>query len=345
MPRPLPRRKPGLTLRAAVKDLYSTLGIEKTADAAEVKRAFRKLTQQYHPDKNPGDKKAEDRFKEVSSAYEVLSDADKRKNYDEFGDISLTQGFDAERARAYASATRGGGRRGRPGGAPGGAPFDESFFSNVGDARGTQFDDLLSQLFGGGRVVDPFAAGGRGRRPVSQRGHDIEGEITIDFADMLRGSVVPLRIESQASGGRTLDVKVPAGIADGGKLRLRGQGGAGEPAGDILLTVRVAPHPRLKRDGLNLQLNLPVTALEAYRGGPVDVPTPSGKAVTLKLKPGSQNGQTLRLKGKGIAPTGQEPGDLLITLDVRLPAAGDEQLLAELERLQADEDPRADLEL
>lgn len=344
MPCPLPRRKPGLTLRAAVKDLYSTLGIEKTADAAEIKRAFRKLTQQLHPDKNPGDKKAEDRFKEVTAAYEVLSDADKRKNYDEFGDISLTQGFDAERARAYAGATRGG-RRSRPGGAPGGMPFDESFFSNVGDARGASFDDLLSQLFGGGRVVDPFAAGGRGRRPVSQRGHDIEGEITIDFVDMMRGSVVPLRIESQQGGARTLDVKVPAGIADGGKLRLRGQGGAGDPAGDILLTVKTSPHPRLKRDGLHLQLTLPVTALEAYRGGPIDVPTPGGKTVTLKLKPGSQNGQTLRLKGKGIAPSGQEPGDLLITLDVRLPAAGDEKLLAELERLQSGEDPRADLEL
>src|SRR5688572_15288969 len=313
LPRALPPRKPRLTLGAAVKDLYTTLGIEKTADAAEVKRAFRKLTQQFHPDKNPGDKKAEDRFKEVSSAYEVLSDPDKRKNYDEFGDISLTQGFDADRARAYSQATRGGGRRrgGAPGG--GGMPFDESFFSNVGDARGTQFDDLLSQLFGGGRVVDPFATGGRGRRPVSQRGHDIEGEITIDFADMLRGSVVPLRIESQAGGARALDVKVPAGIADGGKLRLRGQGGGGDPPGDILLTVKVAPHPRLKRDGSNLQLSLPVTALEAYRGGPIDVPTPAGGKVTVKLKPGSQNGQTLRLKGKGIAPAGQEPGDLLIT--------------------------------
>lgn len=328
-----------------MKDLYTTLGVEKSADAAEIKRAFRKLTQQYHPDKNPGDKKAEDKFKEVSAAYEVLSDADKRKNYDEFGDISLTQGFDADRARAYASATRGGGGRRTRGGAPGGMPFDESFFSNVGDARGTDFNDLLSQLFGGGRVVDPFAQGGRGRRPVSQRGHDIEGEITIDFADMLRGSVVPLRIESQSGGARTLDVKVPAGIADGGKLRLRGQGGGGDPAGDILLTVKVNPHPRLKRDGLNLQLSLPITALEAYRGGPVDVPTPAGGKVTLKLKPGSQNGQTLRLKGKGIAPAGQDPGDLLITLDVRLPAPGDEPLLAALERLQQDEDPRADLEL
>ncbi len=327
-----------------MKDLYSTLGVSRTADAAEIKRAFRKLTQEFHPDKNPGDTKAENRFKEVSSAYEVLGDPDKRKNYDEFGDMSLTQGFDPERARAYKNATRGGGGR-RPRGGPGGG-FDESMFSNMGDARGTSFDDLLSQLFGGGRVVDPFggAGGGRSRGPVSRRGHDIEGEITIDFMDMLRGKVVPLRIEGESGTGRTLDVKVPAGIADGGKLRMRGQGGEGDPAGDILLTVRVAPHPRLKREGHNLLLNLPVTALEAYRGGPIDVPTVGG-AVTLKLKPGSQNGQTLRLKGKGIAGPGHEPGDLLITLDVRLPAAGDPELEKALERLQADTNPRADLEL
>lgn len=326
-----------------MKDLYTTLGIPKTADAAEVKKAYRKLTQQFHPDKNPGDKQAEDRFKEVSTAYDVLSDADKRKNYDEFGDMSLTQGFDPERARAYKQAGGGGGGR-RPRGGPGGMPFDESFFSNAGDARGTSFDDLLSQMFGGGRVVDPAGSGGRGRRPVSQRGNDIEGEITIDFMDMLRGKTVPLRIESESGTGRSIDVKVPIGIADGGKLRLRGQGGAGDPHGDILLTVKVAPHPRLKREGNSLQLSLPITALEAYQGGPIDVPTPTGK-VTLKLKPGSQNGQTLRLKGKGIAPTGQEPGDLLVTLDVRLPPAGDEELLAALERLQAGQDPRADLDL
>ena len=327
-----------------MKDLYTTLGVSKTADAAEIKRAYRKLTQQYHPDKNPGDKAAEDKFKEVSTAYEVLSDTDKRKNYDEFGDMSLTQGFDVDRARAYKNATRGGGGRRGPG--RGGMPFDESMFNSAGDARGTSFDDLLSQLFGGGRVVDPFGGGGggRGRRPVSQRGHDIEGEITIDFMDMLRGKVVPLRIESESGNGRTLDVKVPPGVADGGKLRMRGQGGQGDPAGDVLLTVRVAPHPRLKREGSNLLLALPVTALEAYRGGPVDVPTPGG-TVTLKLKPGSQNGQTLRLKGKGITPPGQEPGDLLVTLDVRLPAPGDAKLLEALEASQADQNPRADLEL
>lgn len=349
-PRPLPSGA-GDPKVPAVKDLYSVLGVPRSADEKEIKRAFRKLTQQYHPDKNPGDKKAEEKFKEVSGAYEVLGDATRRKNYDEFGDISLTQGFDPERARAYQQATRGAGRR-RAGAGVGGFPgggFDAEGhfnFSDFGEARGVSFDDLLSQLFGGGRVVDPFGgAGARGaRRPVSTRGHDIEGEITIDFSQMLRGAVIPLRIESEAGGARTLDVKVPAGIADGSKLRLRGQGSPGDPPGDIILTVKVAPHPRLKREGNNLLMSLPVTALEAVRGGSVDVPTPSG-SVSLKLRPGSQNGQTLRLKGKGIAPTSGEPGDLLVTLDVRLPTEADAELVRALERLQGQENVRADLEL
>ena len=334
-----------------MKDLYSVLGVSRTADAAEIKKAFRKLTQQYHPDKNPGDKKAEDKFKDVSTAYDVLSDPERRKNYDEFGDMALTQGFDPERARAYRNAARGGGRRAGPGPGfgPGGFDADGNFnFSNLGDARGVSFDDLLSQLFGGGRVVDPFGGGGgmggRGgpRRPVSTRGHDIEGEITIDFTQMLRGAVIPLRIESESGGARTLDVKVPAGVADGGKLRLRGQGGGGDPPGDIILTIKLAPHPRLKRDGANLLMTVPVTALEAVRGGAIDIPTPTGP-VSLKLKPGSQNGQTLRLRGKGFAAAGSEPGDLLVTLDVRLPAAPDPALVAALERLQADADVRTEL--
>lgn len=331
-----------------MKDLYTTLGVSRTAEPAEIKRAFRKLTQQLHPDKNPGDKKAEEKFKEVSSAYEVLSDAERRKNYDEFGEMSLTQGFDPARARAYQSAARGAGRRAGGPGAGGFGGFDPEghfHFSNAGDARGVSFDDLLSQLFGGGRVVDPFGGGPRGpRRPASTRGHDIEGEITVEFGQMLRGCVVPLRIESESGTARTLDVKVPPGIADGGKLRLRGQGGAGDPAGDIILTVRVAPHPRLRREGNNLLMSVPVAALEAVRGGPIEIPTPGG-TVTLKLKPGSQNGQTLRLKGKGIAPAGGEPGDLLVTLDVRLPTTPDPELIAALERLQAGADVRADLEL
>ncbi|MEZ4385333.1 MAG: DnaJ C-terminal domain-containing protein [Nannocystaceae bacterium] len=330
-----------------MKDLYDVLGVSRNAEAKEIKKAFRKLTQQFHPDKNPGDTAAEERFKEVSTAYEVLGDTDKRQLYDEFGEISLTQGFDAERARAYKQARSGFGGGGG-GGFPGGGGFQGGFpggggggfsFSNFSDARGTQFDDLLSQLFGGGRVrdADDLFGAARGRRPAATS-HDISGEITVDFVDALLGVTVPLKIESQSGNNRTLDVKVPQGISDGGKLRLRGQGG-GSPPGDIILTVRVRTHPKLERDGMNLLMDLPITALEAYRGGPIDVPTPWG-VLTIKLGPGSQNGQTLRLRGKGVKLGKKPPGDLLITLDVRLPKAGSQELLEALEALQEGENPR-----
>ncbi|TPV97181.1 MAG: J domain-containing protein [Myxococcales bacterium FL481] len=311
-----------------VKDPYQALGVARTADESTIKRAFRKLTQQHHPDRNPGDKAAEDRFKEVSQAYEILGDADKRKLFDEFGEASLTQGFDPERARAYTHA--------RPSGFSSSADFSPGgfHFDDIGSARATSFDDLLSRLFGGGKVADAGAPFGRGPGTDPRRGPDIEGEINVDFLDALDGVTVPLRVESQAGGARTLDVKVPPGIADGGKLRLRGQGGNGSPRGDILLTVRVKPHPKWRREGNNLRLlGLPVTALEAYRGGAIDVPSPWG-TLAVKLKPGSQSGQTLRLRGQGVRRTGKDAGDLLVTLEVRMPPPGDDDLTQALERLQ-----------
>lgn len=321
-----------------VKDLYNTLGVSRDASAGEVKKAYRQLTRKFHPDKNPGDKAAEERFKSVSSAYDVLSDPERRTLYDEFGDMSLTQGFDANRARAYKSQQRAYAGGGFPGGA--GFPMDDSMFDDVGDAKATNFDDLLSRLFGGGRV----RAGGN-PQPRARRGADISGEISVGFNDALAGTTVPLRLDSADGGMSTLDVKVPAGMKDGAKLRLRGKGGAGSPAGDILLTVRVGSHKLLSRDGDDLRLRLPVTALEAYRGGPVDVPTPWG-TVTVKLSPGSQSGQTLRLRGRGVRPAGDKPaGDLMVTLDVRLPEAGDDRLLELLTELQASANPRASLVL
>ncbi len=311
-----------------MKDLYQHLGVSRSASPDEIKKAYRKLTRQYHPDRNPGDDKAEERFKDVSTAYEVLGDADKRKLYDEFGDISLTQGFDAERARAY---------RSRQGGFPGFSGGEE-VFHDFGEARATSFEDLLSALFRGG--------GGPGgvRRPVARRGADVTGEIAVSLMDALHGVSVPLRVD-MGGQGRTLDVKVPQGMPDGGKLRLRGQGGPGQPAGDVILTVRVKPHDHLRREGADLHLRLPVTVLEAYRGGAVEgVPTPWGP-VTLKLPAGAQNGLKLRLKGKGVQVPGRDSGDLYISLDVRMPAAGDEDLLEALERVQGDERVRAGLHL
>jgi DnaJ-class molecular chaperone len=314
----------------AVKDLYQHLGVARTATPDELKKAYRKLTRQYHPDRNPGDAEAEEKFKDVSTAYEVLGDPDKRKLYDEFGDISLTQGFDPERARAYSRSRQGG----FPGfGSGGGAMFDD-----FGEARATSFEDLLSALFRGG------GQGGARARPTARRGADVTGEISVSLMDALHGVSVPLRID-MGGQARTLDVKVPQGVPDGGKLRLRGQGGAGQPAGDVILTVRVKPHDHMRREGHDLHLRLPVSAYEAYRGGAVEgVPTPWGP-VTLKLPAGAQNGQKLRLRGKGVQVPGRDPGDLYVTLDVRLPEAGDDDLLEALARLQGDAKVRASLHL
>lgn len=319
-----------------MQDLYQALGVERSASQDEIKKAYRSLTRQYHPDKNPGDKAAEERFKTVSQAYDVLGDGDKRKLYDEFGEMSLTQGFDPERARAYQRARTGGfGGGGFSGGGFPGGGFPGGF-SSYGDARETSFDELLSRLFGGGRVDggDLFGRGGS-PGPQARRGQDVQGEIAVSLLDSLLGVTVPLRVDARGGESKTLDVRVPEGISDGGKLRIRGKGGPGSPPGDILLTVQVRSGKRLERDGTNLRMRLPVTALEAYRGGPIDVPTPWG-SVTMKLPPGVQNGQTLRLRGRGVRIKGEPRGDLLVSLDVQLPAGGDEELLAVLERLQGE---------
>ncbi|MCH9681093.1 MAG: J domain-containing protein [Deltaproteobacteria bacterium] len=309
-----------------MKDLYKSLGVSRTANPAEIKKAYRKLTRQYHPDRNPGDAEAEERFKDVSTAYEVLGNDDKRSAYDEFGEVSLTQGFDADKARAYKS------RRGGFSPPGGGAVFDD-----LGDARATSFEDLITAMFGGGGQ-------GATRRPVNRRGANIKGDISVSLMDALHGVSVPLRID-QAGQGRTLDVKVPQGMPDGGKLRLRGQGGPGQPSGDVILTVRVKNHDHLRREGRDLHLRLPVSAYEAYRGGPIeDVPTPWGP-VTLKLPAGAQNGLKMRLRGKGVQVPGRDTGDLYVTLDVRLPGAGHEGLLEALEQAQGREQVRTGMHL
>lgn len=322
-----------LNLGSAVKDLYQCLDLTRAASQSEIKKSFRKLTAKYHPDKNPGDKACEERFKEVSQAYDVLSDPDRRKDYDEFGELSLTQGFDRERARAY-------GGRGRPGGFSG-AGFPGGGFQDFGDARNASFDDLISRLFGG---AGGSAAPGGGFQRAPRRGADIRGEVQISFRDSLHGTQVPVQISRDNGPPKSVDVRIPAGVADGAKLRLRGQGGAGQPAGDVVLTVRVKPSRLLQRDGFHLRMRLPITALEAYRGGPVDVPTPWG-SLSLRIPAGSQSGQTLRLRDKGVQVQGKAKGDLYLTLEVQLPPAGDEELLAALERLQAKSDARANLEV
>lgn len=281
-------------------DFYEVLGVARSASEDEIKKAYKKLAAKLHPDKNPDDKKAEAKFKTVNSAYQVLRDSKKRKLYDEFGEEGLREGFDSDMARAY---RRGGGGR-RNGGNGGGqnVSFEEVFGSSGG------VGDFFGDLFGGGR---------RGGRRTAQRGSDVASVVTVDFKSAILGASLAMRLQE---GGETVTVRIPAGAADGDKVRVPGHGAPGMlggPPGDLILEIRVTPHPRFEREGLDLKLDLPITVGEAYRGAKVRVPTPYG-AVTLTVPMRAQSGQLMRLAGKGVK-RGKKEGDLYVRFQVKLP--------------------------
>jgi curved DNA-binding protein len=320
----------------ADENLYAVLGVPKTAEADVVKKAYRKLAAQLHPDKNPGNKSAEARFKQVNHAYDVLGDAQKRKLYDEFGEEGLREGFDAERARAY----RGWASRQPPEGArngyAGGQAFDpDDLFGGAGGG-GAGFSDLFGDLMGRSR---------RNRGPM--RGPELESEITIDFASAVRGATLDLRPQGQV--GTPVTVRIPAGAVEGSRVRIAGQGGpspSGGPRGDLVLTVHVTPHPHFRREGDDLHLDLPITLAEAHHGGKVRVPTPEA-SVNLKVPEGTQSGQVVRLRGKGVVRKGRPAGDLYVHFQIQVPASRSEEasrLVDELAKFQTG-DPRADITL
>ncbi len=285
----------------ADRDLYELLGVPKTATETEIRSEYRKLARKHHPDVNPGDKGAEAKFKEISAAYEVLSDAEKRKLYDEFGEEGLRGGFDPEQARTYRKWQDGRNRTGRP------------FSEEVHD-----FD--FGDFFGN---ASPFRSGPR-------QGEDVVGLVELDLAEALRGKEVSFRLPSS---DEPITVRIPRGAEDGSRLVVKGRGAPGEgnaPPGDLIIETRVRAHPHFRREGLDLTLTLPVTLDEAYNGAEVDVPTPDG-SVRLRIPPRSQQGQTLRLKGKGVT-RGTKQGDLYAVLDVRLPQKEDPELAAALAR-------------
>ncbi|HEX8796011.1 MAG TPA: J domain-containing protein [Polyangiaceae bacterium] len=321
------------------EDLYSVLGVAKTADADVIKKAYRKLASQLHPDKNPGNKKAEDRFKQVNHAYDVLSDAKKRKLYDEFGEEGLREGFDADRVRAYKEwATRQGARGGAGGyGGRGGEQVDlEELFSQQGGAGPGGFGDLFGDLFSRAR---------RQRGPV--KGPDLESEITIDFASALRGAMLELR--PQGLGGAPVTVRIPAGADEGSRVRIAGQGApspSGGARGDLVLTIHVTPHSHFRREGDDLHLDLPVTVSEAFHGAKVKVPTIDG-SVSLKVPEKTQSGQMVRLRGKGVARKGRTPGDLYVHFLIQIPTEGGSdvaRLVDEMSKFQTG-DPRENIRL
>jgi DnaJ-class molecular chaperone len=300
------------------EDLYATLGVGKSATADEIRSAFRKAAKTHHPDLNPGNKAAEEAFKKVSAANEILSDPERRKKYDA-GEIDETG---AERApprgyREYADAAQG-------------ARYSYGGANTQGFAGGADFEDLFGNIFGerGARQAGP------------RRGHDAQYTLQAAFLDAVNGATRRLTLPD----GQILDVKIPPGTSDGDVLRLRGRGAPGRdggPAGDALIEISVAPHAVFKRDGQDVSLTLPVSLREAVLGEKISVPTPGGP-VAMTIKAGADTGTRMRLKGRGVPAHGSlAAGDLYVTLEVHLGPA-DPALEAFLRERPAEQkfDPR-----
>ncbi|MFD0819693.1 molecular chaperone DnaJ [Micromonospora zhanjiangensis] len=377
------------------KDYYAALGVDRSASSDQIKKAYRKLARELHPDHNPGNPEAEDRFKSVSEAYDVLSDERRRKEYDEMRSLFGSGSFR---------------RNARSAGQPGGFPFDVSDLfgagaqpqPGAGDRRfgGAGFSDLFGSIFSGGNA-------GRARGPA--RGRDVEAGVVLDFGDAVRGVTLPLSLrapgvcdtchgdgakpgtrpracpechgagvvtrnqgsfsfsepcrecqgvgtvveekcpECLGTGGvtktRTLNVRFPAGVSDGQRIRLAGRGEPGErggPAGDLFVLVKVRPDELFGRNGADLTLTVPITFAEAVLGTDLRVPTMDG-AVTLRVPPGTPSGRTLRARGKGVARRDGEPGDLLVTVEVTVPGRLSAEARETLEAFAA-QTPGADRE-
>ena len=370
------------------KDFYAILGVSKDSAPDEVKKKYRKLARELHPDKNPGDAKAEERFKQVSEAYDVLSDEAKHKEYDEARSLFANGGY------------RSGGFGGRQGG---GAQYNSNMEDLFGDAN-SGFGDFLGGIFNRGRT---------GRSPQPRRGGDLESELTLSFDDALDGVTVPLRLSTEAAcktchgtgskpgtvprvcpacegagqtarnaGGfafaepctvcrgrgvfidepctgcrgsgrglstRTVQARIPAGVKDGARIRLKGKGAPGErggPHGDLFVVVHVLGHPVFVRKGDNITLTVPVTFAEAALGGQISVPVPRGGSVTLRVPAGTTTGRTFRVRDKGILRKDGTHGDVLVMVEVAVPQQlSDEatQALRTYAEKTSDHDPRQDL--
>jgi curved DNA-binding protein len=317
------------------RDFYEVLGVSRDADQSEIQRAYRKLARTLHPDvnKDPG---AEERFKGLSEAYDVLSDPDQRKRYDAFGEDFRRVGADVDpdayrRSRAYAGAGAGGERSSGWGG---GGPSGGFRYSGSGDD--VDLEDLLGGIFGGR---------GRGRGgwgPVSGSDHETEVEVSVEEA--YKGTQRTLSI-SGPDGPRTIDVNIPAGVADGQRIRLRGQGGQGSgggEAGDLYLIVRIGPHPRYRLEGRDLHMLLHLAPWEAALGSSVDIDTPGGPA-TVNVPAGTSSHRRLRLKGRGLPNKRGTPGDLYAEAQIKVPrspSAEERELFEQLGKVSTF-DPRS----
>ena len=324
-----------------MRDPYQILGVGKGATQADVKKAYRKLAKQHHPDQNPKDPKAKEKFAEINAAYEIVGDEKKRAQFDR-GEI------DAEGKPRHAGfegfgAGAGPGGFGPGGFRRGGGPGGEHFEFNFGGGRGFEAADIFADLFSGGRGAGRAGFGG-GARQARETGGDVALEAAIPLETAIHGG----KARVLTPNGRTLEVNVPAGIEEGKMIRLRGQGqpgAGGGPAGDALVTVRFEKHGLFRIDGRDLRLDLPIALYEAVLGAKVEAPTLSGK-VELNLPPHSNSGRTLRLRGKGLpAIGGKAAGDLLVTLRIVLPEGAQTELEELARKMRADSpyNPRNEL--
>jgi DnaJ-class molecular chaperone len=324
-----------------MRNPYEVLGVSKNATEAEIKKAFRSLAKKHHPDKHAGDAGAKKRFQEISSAYDVIGDKDKRAKFDagQIDESGNARGFDP-RAHGFEGNpfSQGGG----PGGGRGPGDFhftwtDQGPQGHGETAEGFRPEDLFADLLGG---LGGRGRGGRGGRTQPHAGQDFTVATIVSFEEAANGGTRRVVLPN----GEQIDVKIPAGLKDGQQIRLKGRGGAGKnggPNGDVMIQVSVAPHPYFTRDGRDVKIDLPVTLKEAVLGAKVPVQTLTG-TVSLSVPPNSNTDTVLRLKGKGIPGQGQEPaGDLYARLVVTLPDAPDEALQKFAESWKASYDPRA----
>lgn len=315
-----------------MRDPYEVLGVARKASADEIKKSFRKLAKKHHPDSNKGDPKASARFNEINTAYEILGDEKKRKAFDA-GEIDAEgkpKGFN------FDPRSQGGfGGQGFPGGetifetfsyGPGGFQR-RSTRSGARGAQGGGFEDILSGIFGGRAAHGDTAF--EEFETAQSKGADAALALTVSLEESVSGAKKRVMVPS----GKEIEVTIPAGVADGQQIRLRGQGFAGPIPGDAIVTIRVAAHPELSVEGANLRADVSVPLADAILGGSVRVPTLTG-AVDLKIPPRTSGGRTFRLKGKGLPQKGGEPGDLLVSVNITLPEGADAELEALAKKLK-----------
>jgi molecular chaperone DnaJ len=333
------------------KDFYAVLGVPADASADAIKKAYRKLARKHHPDKNAGDDAAERRFKEIGEAYAVLSDAEQRQQYDAVramarGGARFTAGGGGPGAAGgfedvFGGLFGGAGGAGGSGGGPGNVRFSTS------GPGGPSLEDLLGGVFGN-RAGGGEAGGFRSPRGP-RRGEDLTTEATLTFSQAVEGALLSLRVsDPMANGVRTVNARIPAGVREGQKVRLRGKGRPGDPggeAGDLVITVHVEPHPVFTLDGEDVRITVPVTFPEAVLGADIEVPVIGGGTVRLKVPAGTPSGRTLRVRGRGLKGS-RRTGDLLVTVQVAVPQRVEGAVLEAVQAFRdatAGQDPRGDL--